>query len=65
MRISCCANCKERHDGCHDMCIRFFAESMARELERNTVRKNKLAEQQVTGFVVANIRRDKKKRRAV
>lgn len=61
MRKSCCDKCIERHTGCHSTCIRFFAESMAYDIEKDAARKKKTVENQAVEFRITNIMRDKKR----
>jgi hypothetical protein len=39
MKNKCCQYCKEQFDGCHSVCVKFMAEELTRDSEKEKIRK--------------------------
>ena len=55
MKDAPCKNCEERHAECHPNCSDYQNYLEACKQEKDTIRRNRYKEQNVTGFRLDNI----------
>ena len=60
---SCCKDCEEKYEGCHDRCIRYSAEWLVDSERKDEIYKNRSKENLRVSSEVRSILRAKKKKR--
>lgn len=63
LKSTCCKNCPDenKYEGCHSTCVKFFAEELAKDIERNKIKKSKQKEQNFNDFKVMTVSKTKKR----
>lgn len=60
MQIKCCLNCDKREVGCHSKCESYIKEKNDFNEFKEKVRKKKLLESEVNGFLIEHLHKKRK-----
>ena len=59
MKSVCCINCSDKNTGCHSTCIKYMAEVLARDSEKQRIREIEKTERAFNDYR-ANVYNNKK-----